>query len=225
MTVLEVYEKYLIKVNRNDSNSNIHVPRGKFVLIYNEWAREWENEKLELKKSTKEVDELNDLLVADLELKKLKVTKDYVEYDLPENFLDFTSSYSIATKGRCEHRIDNWELKAYNNPVYLTDSNHSPSFEWEESLVQLGGKRVRIYTGDFKLKTSFISYYRFPKDIDIEGYIRLDGKPSTNIDPELDDLAVDQIISRAALETIRNSQNPDAFQFAKDRIAVEEVRK
>lgn len=225
MTVLEAYQKYLMKVNRNDSNSNIQVPKGKFVLIFNQEARRWEQEKFQLKQGSRELDDLQSLLVLPTKLKRVAINSDSVDYELFKNFFGFASSYSIVKNGKCERRIDNWEVKTHNVPTYLIDSNHRPSFEWEESLLQIGNDIVRVFTDDFKIKDTYFSYYRFPKDIDIEGYIRLDGKASTNIDPELDDLVTDEIISRAALETIRNSQNPDAFPFAKDRISTEEIRK
>ena len=37
----ELYKKFLLKINKNDTNSNVKVPISQFVLIYNEQQRLW----------------------------------------------------------------------------------------------------------------------------------------------------------------------------------------
>jgi len=59
-------------------------------------------------------------------------------------------------------------------------------------------------------------------NLDIEGYIHLDGIPSTNIPIPLSEQYVDQIINLAAEEFERNFQNPNDLQIAKDRTRSQE---
>lgn len=224
-TSLEAYESYLIKANRNDSNSNIHLPRGKFVIVFNEQARKWMKNKFRRKLSSSELDELSDLLVDDFELKKIGANRDNVDFELPEDFYNMASSTSIVTRKECERVIDNWEAKSHNIRVLLTDENNRPSFDFEETPLIIANNKIKIYFDDFFIKNAFLSYYKFPDPIDLEGYIKVDGSRSENIDPKLNDMAVDEIVNRCVIETTRNSQNPDAFPFAKDRITTEEEEK
>lgn len=217
-TSLGAYEQLLLKVNRNDSNSNIHVPRGKFVNVFNEQQRNWLKNKLASDLSSDDVDGLSDLLQDDIPLDKIQTHKDHVDFTLPEDFYSFAASYSIASRGDCLNRpIVNWNTKGKNIRLLLQDDNSSPSFDYEETLLSIASKRVRIYFTDFTVDEVYLSYYRLAKDIDLEGYVKIDGTQSATIDPELDDVAVDEIVSRCALEIMRNNENAEGFQFAKER--------
>jgi len=81
--------------------------------------------------------------------------------------------------------------------------------------------KIFVFKNDFVVDDCYLNYYRSVREIDIEGYIRLDGKPSTNIDPDIQDQYVDEVIDRCALEIIRRYENPDGFQYAKERISTE----
>ena len=216
---LEAYNQLLLKVNRNDSNSNIHVPRGKFVTVFNEQARLWLKEKLEQYKGTDNLNELNDLLQDDVPLEKAKTHRDHVDFTLPEDFYAFASSYSLATKEDCKNRVlVNWDTKGKNLRVLLTDAHSAPSFEYEETLVSLSKGKMKVYFTDFHIDEVYLSYYSLPAPIDLEGYTKLDGSRSTTINPELAADAVDEIINRCAAEIMRNNQNAEGFGFAKDRL-------
>lgn len=222
MTSLEAYENFLIKVNRNDSNSNVHVPKGKFVVLYNEQAPKWLKQKLKFKVANNEINELNSLLVDDISLELVRFHIDHYDFKLPDNFFDISSSFSIATKGSCSRTLDNWPVKDKDIRVLLRDSNNKPSFEYEETLCTAANNNLKVYVDGFKIKDVYLSYYKQPKNIDIEGYINLNNQPSTNIDPDLPDFAVKEIVSRCALEFHGISENQDGFQVSKDRILTEE---
>lgn len=222
MTALDAYEKLLLKVNRNDTNTNIHVPRGKFVVVYNEQRHKWLAEKLEDKINSIDLDDISELLVEPTPLEKLSTERDYVSFKLPDDFFGFSSSYSLASKGECSARpIINWNTKSRDLPWLLKDKNHDPSFEYEETLLSIASNKVRVYFSDFTIDEAYLSYYREPKAIDVAGYVKLDGTPSQDINPDLSDMLVDEIISRCAAEIMRNNQNGEGFQFAKDRIQSE----
>jgi hypothetical protein len=218
-TSLGAYAQLLLKVNRDDSNSNIHVPRGKFVTIFNEQQRRWLLERLDKDVSSDDLDNLSDLLVDDDPLEKVRVHRDHVEFTLPRDFVAFSSSYSLATRGECTNRVlVNWNTKSKNLRIMLQNANESPSFDYEETLVSIASGKFRVYFTDFLVDEAFLSYYRYAKNIDLEGYVDLNGQPSQNIDPELEDGLVDEIIDRCAAEIMRNNQNAEGFGFAKERI-------
>lgn len=222
MTALEAYENFLIKVNKNDSNSNINVPKGKFVILFNEQSKKWLKQKLKRKISTNEIDELNSLLVDNFELVLSNKHFDHYDFALPEDFFDISSSFSSATKGSCSRIIDNWPIKDKNIRVLLRDSNYKPSFEYEESLCTAVNNKLKVYFDDFDITNTYLTYYKEPLNIDIEGYIKSNNEASININPDLPDFAVNEITSRCALEVQGITENSQGYTVAKDRIEIEE---
>jgi hypothetical protein len=221
MTSLEAYQNLLLKVNRNDSNSNINVPRGQFVLIFNEQLAKWTCEKVQKKLSSEELDELNDLLEDEKELVKISSNRNYDYFAIPENFYKVSSSYSIANRDGCERILTNWNLKSPDARVILNDENSNPSFDFEETPMFITQGRAKIYFSDFTIEKAFLSYYRTPSPIDIEGYINLDGTLSKNIDPDISEANVNEIVTRCAAEIMRNNQNVEGLNLQKDRIPYE----
>jgi hypothetical protein len=218
MTSLEAYQELLLKVNRNDSNSNIHVPRAKFVIVYNEQQRNWLKETLKNNLDSDDLDELNDLLVDDVSLTKIKVHRDHVDFELPSDFYRFSNSYCLADRDECKGRpLVVWNTKSKNIRTLLQSENHNPSFDYEETICSIASEQLRVYFSDFTITDLFLEYYRFAKDIDLEGYVHLNGNLSTNIHPELGDDMVDEILNLCAKEIMRNNENANGLQFAKDR--------
>lgn len=224
MIALQAYERFLVKLNKNDTNANVNVPKGRFVVIYNEQSKRWLKEKLKQKLSTDELDELSTLLVDPIEpLVKLNKHFDHVDFQVPNDFFQASSSYVIASKGECKGRVlDNWNTKGKNIRILLRDENNKPSFEYEETLFGVSDGKIKVYFDDFEIDEVFLSYYRTPKDIDITGYINSLNQPSTNIDPDLPDMAINEIISRCVTEVTRNVGDPQGFQFSKERQQTEE---
>lgn len=222
MTSLQAYNSLLTKTNREDTNSNIYVPRGKFVVIYNEQARRWFKSKLKRKLSSDELDELSDLLVDNIEVKRIGRHIDHIDFQLPADYYSLASSFSEASRKGCKKRLTNWKAKPHDIPVLLKDENNNPSFDFEETPLSIAGEKIKVYFTDFNINKVYLNYYRFPKDIDVEGYINLDGSQSTNINPELDNMAVDEIISRCAIEIMRDNEKREGFEYAKERIETEE---
>lgn len=222
MTSLQAYKQFLLKLNKNDSNTNINVSKGEFVLRYNEIQHFWLNEKLKLKESLDEIHELEELLVTDEELQFDSAKPRYYSFKMPSVYCHYDSSYTLAEKGNCGERIlHNWFIKPKNLNVLLRDENNNPSFEYEETLVILSNKLLNVYYTDFKPKKVFLTYYREPGKIDIEGYNKLDGTQSTNIDPTVNDDIVHEILNRVVLEVIRSYENPEGYVLAADRLKQE----
>lgn len=221
MTSLEAYQNLLLKVNRNDSNSNINVPRGQFVLLYNEQLTKWTCEKLQKKLDSDELDELNDLLEDEIELDKISSNRDYDYFTVPENLHKFSSAYVVAERDGCERILTAWNLKSPDIRVILNDENNNPSFDFEETPMYITNGKAKIYFSDFTIKNAFLTYYKMPGAIDIEGYIKVDGTASQNIDPDISGPNVLEIVTRCAAEVMRNNQNVEGLQMQKDKIPFE----
>lgn len=218
MTSLQLYQNFLIKVNKNDSNSNISVPKGKFVIIYNEQAKKWLENALRKKVSTNEIDRLNSLLVDNNKLVLDAKHMDHYDFYLPSDFFDISSSFSIAERNDCERVLDNWPVKDKNVRVLLSDSNFNPSFDFEETLCSAVNNKLKVYFNDFEIKEVFLTYYRQPKDIDVEGYIKENNQPSQTIDPDVPDFIANEILDRCALEVQGIIENAEGYSVSKEKV-------
>lgn len=222
MKAIEAYQKLLLKINKNDTNSSINISKAEFVLIFNEQKRRWLTEKVKTDQPTIKIADLGNLLVINKPLNKIKDDANSVYFEIPLNFHTFDSSYSLASKGKCKDRpLTNWLVKSRNIPVLLQDTNNSPSFEYEETICIISEGSLVIYTDDFKITNCYLTYYKEPLDIDLAGSITSTGMTS-DIDPtELNNEQIEEILNRCALEIVRNYENTEGFQLAQQRINTE----
>lgn len=222
MKVIELYKSFLLKINKNDTNSNINISKGEFVILYNEQKKIWLEEKLKSKSNDIDIHDLERLYIKDKEIFKSKSDTNSSHFELPTDYYKYDSSFSLAKKGKCLRELSNWLVKPKNVNTLLNDTNNSPSFEYEETLCIISQNHIVVYKDDFDIEKVYISYYKVPMDIDIEGYIKFDGTLSTNIDPiDLNHKSISEIINRCAIETIRIYENPEGFQLAQHRIQTE----
>lgn len=217
MTANEVYVKLLQKVNENFTNDNIALDKSRAYLHINEAQNKYVEWTLQ-KRNDDSLRDIQRLLVDDKSLEFLNKHLQHSNYKLPENYFDFSNITVFATKGKCQNKpILPIEIKDENKNLLEFDYNNKPSFEYRETFYNLSDDSVKIYFSDFNITRVYLSYYRYPKKINFEGYIMADGSPSTNSDPEWDDRQMDRIISIAAKDfnTVMGRQTID---IDKDRI-------
>src|SRR6185437_4628785 len=90
------YLKFLQKINKNSTQFNIACDKGRFVLIFNEVKNRWVETNLKSKDSIL-IDNLRETINTASLVTPSKVTNDYVEYPLPEDYYEH-----ILTKTTCE---------------------------------------------------------------------------------------------------------------------------
>jgi hypothetical protein len=81
---------------------------------------------------------------------------------------------------------------------------------------------LRVFVKDFKINKVTFTYYSVIPEFDIEGYVNINGNPSTNKPIELSDQYVDQIINLAAEEYMRDFQSSIGLQIAQNRTSSQE---
>lgn len=222
MTAQQAYKEFLLKINKNDTNTNVHISKANFVIYYNQQAQVYVREKIISKGDNTEINDLDVLLVVDKPLILVDNKDLYTIFELPQDYFDIVSSYSIAKKDECSGRIlYNWNMKPKNRNVLLANTNTKPSFEYEETYIQLSDFKLLVFTDNFEIEKQFLTYYRIPRAIDLKGYQKLDGSQSIDIDPDMPDIQVNEILNRCAIEVIRSYENPEGFQLAKDRLSQE----
>jgi hypothetical protein len=203
MTSTEAYKRLLLKVNKNDTNSDIDISKGEFVLLYNEQKDRWLGEKILEKQNRDDIFDLEAMQVKYKMLDRVDNRDTYTTFELPDNYFAYISSYSECSSGECGGVIvRHYPFKPKNENTLLENANFEPSV-------------------DFTVDKTFLNYYREVGKIDIVGYRKLDGSMSTDVDPDILDVYVDEILNRCAIEIIRRYENPSGFPLAKDRIATE----
>ena len=122
---------------------------------------------------------------------------------LPQ-YMFYVDAYALGSKGKCKDVIIsvNHDLTKHKEVITLMNSSHyKPSFEYQETFDTLSGNSLELYTdGTFTLTECFLSYIRYPKPIDMYGYVKLDGTESIKQDCELPYYLKDSIINLAIEE-------------------------
>ena len=214
MTSVEVIEKVREKINKNSINDNIAFDNPRIILAVNEA----QNKIVELiieKKNEDDISYIQKLVVNDLKLiKSSKKSDDSDYFEIPKNFFHPINVKVYANDSKCKRkRINAWEAKGQNTHELLTDQNNKPSFYWEETFYTIGQDKYRIYKDKtFEIEQVNLDYYRYPKKIDIEGYIDVNNKNTFNQDPELDDKIMDKIIDIAVKDLNINVENLNRLQ-------------
>ena len=218
MTPEEAYLKFLQKVNKNYTNDNISVDKGRFVQVYNESQNKFIEWALD-KRNEDDIRDIQELVVLDKKLNEGGKFEEHQSFNLPSDFFSFNNAKAFATKGSCGNtRIFLNEIKHENEEEVLRDKFNKPSFEYREAPYTIGKNAVNIFNGDFKINRVLLNYYRHPIQLDIAGYTNINNKPSVSVIPEFQDEVIDRILSIAAKEFNINSDNLERVGIDKDRI-------
>lgn len=140
---------------------------------------------------------------------------------LSPKFMFYLDSYMIADKDACKDRIiyANGDLVKHSDiTTLLQNSNYIPSFEYQETIVDISSDELHYYTdGTFTPKKVYLSYIRYPKEIDLEGYVHFDGTDSTNVDCELEDYLEDELLDLTVESLAMYTENQPAVQYSQMR--------
>lgn len=141
---------------------------------------------------------------------------------LSPKYLFYIDSYILADKGRCKNRRlhVNEDLARHGDILILLDNVHyRPSFEYQETFLTISSDKVSIYSdGTFTPTKIYISYLRYPKYINKEGYIGLNGEASITQDCELEDYLEDELVDLTVEDLAEYTENASATQSAQFRI-------
>tara|TARA_R100001480_G_scaffold67115_1_gene78649 strand:+ start:1319 stop:1987 length:669 start_codon:yes stop_codon:yes gene_type:complete len=218
MKVQEAYLRFLTKVNRNLSSNNIVASKDRFVLLYNEEQIRYLDYSLDFRNDA-DLSNAEEFLVVDSNVLPLSAIDNIVPLDLNDDWFEVSSAYAYVDTSECKNiRLSLFEIKNFDQEQLAIDANNAPSIRYRESPYYIGNNNLNVYTKDFTIKRGIVTYYRFPKPIDISGYIDIDGTASTDIDPEGTDWWVNKIISMCAESFFRNYGDANLVTINKDRI-------
>src|ERR1700749_1161206 len=146
MTSVEAFKRFQLKINKNDTNTDVDINRGEFVLLYNEQKDVWLREKVEAYQSSDDVQDLQEVQVKYKPLELSYNEKTYDVFKLPEDFFNYITSYSSCSDGTCsEVIVRHLPFKPKNENMLLESSNYEPSLEFEETIVDLSNNQLFVY--------------------------------------------------------------------------------
>jgi hypothetical protein len=209
------YQKFLLKINKGNTEFNIQCDKARFALIINEVKNIWENDKLKNKDSIL-IDDIQSLVVT---TSKINGTDkgDFIEFPIDSNFFECISVTCEAVKNKCKKVIFSRPSKGQNKNLLEFDENQKPDFDWEWTFHQIASNSIKVYKTDFTIPKITVTYYLNLPTFDIEGYINIDNTNSTNQPLPIDDRFMDEIINYAVEEFFRSSENSIGYQLADSR--------
>jgi hypothetical protein len=146
--------------------------------------------------------------------------------ELSPKYMFYIDSYVLADKGRCKDRQIwiNRDLAKHGDLQFILNNVHyKPSFEYQETFNFLSSDQISIFTdGTFAPKQIFISYMRYPKYIDKEGYVKFDGSDSQNQNCELETYLEDELLDLTVQNLAMFTENASAVQSSQMRIQTNE---
>lgn len=187
---------------------------------------------LGLEGSRKRYEDLQNLIVDHSSPLDLKLTDENIHQytadltQLTPKYLFYIDSYVVADKGKCKNKkiwVNKDLTKHADVSMLLNNSHYKPSFEYEETFSTLADNKIAVYTdGTFTPKKIYVSYLRYPKYINKEGYVDLDGNETSNQDCELASYLEDELVDLAVQDLAEYTENSSAVQSAQFRIQTSE---
>lgn len=173
----------------------------------------------------KRYDDLENFVVPDVALtldqdKTSKLNKYVAPLKKIEDYMFYIDCYFLCDKGPCKgHIVVGNRVKHGDLQTVLNNSNTNPSFEYQETPVTVSDEILEMYTdGSFTPTIAHISYLRYPKKVDMEGYIHFDGTQSINVDSEFKAFLKDELVDLAVQELAFATENQGAIQASQQRI-------
>lgn len=218
MTINQAYITFTQLVNRNSTNDNLSVDKPRFVLLFNRVAKAYTEWILE-KSNQDDLRDIQKLLVLDYKLTKSSSKESFTEFNLPSDYFNFSNLQVFSSKESCKNiKLGSFEVKNQDVEELLIDEFNRPSFEFRETFYTISADKIAIYKSDFNLDKALLSYYRYPIEVNMSGFIDLEGNNTTDIDPEFDDKVVNKILIACAKDYSLNSSDFNKYQLEKDRL-------
>jgi hypothetical protein len=230
--VQELIYEFKLMINKVNRQDNVDIPVEDIIIYLNRAQLSWIKTKINpnnvyktgYESIRKRIDDLQILKVSNFKLIPTKTNDSYlIGYECPldsvSNYMFYVSSHCLATKKKCDKNIGIDLVKQGDIRTMYFDSNFSPSFEWRSTLATIGDDKLYVYTADeFTVKEVYMTYLRYPNSIDVDGYEKLDGTLSQNVDCELPEYAKHDIVDLAVKFAAQSNDNQTQALFAEDRI-------
>lgn len=216
MKINDAYLEFLNIVNGNNTTNNISVDKPRFIMLFNQ-AQVNIVEYILNKRSEDIKRYITTLLVPNKKLEHISDSKRYSVYKLPKDFLDHSSLLVSAESLDCSSAIlSSFEIKDENVEELFNDFNTIPSIDYRETFYHFSGNNtIQVFKNDFSISKVNLTYYRYPKKVEISGYFNSSGiEVVSNIDPEFDDKMVYKILRVMSKNFSANNTDTQSLQVA-----------
>lgn len=230
MTIQELVYDYKRKLDKLDSQDYPDIPLPVIIRDLNE-----AQQKIVLTRyspnnlyrqgfegSQKRIDELSYLVVPDEQLSgAIKVADNIYSFNLENTQKDYLfllrANFLVSTATCTDILLDGISSKTDNLNTILSSPFEKPSLSWRETPYRIADNKLRVYSdGEFKVTKAIIDYLRYPRKMDIVGYIDFDGTNSTNVECELPEFLQNDIVDAAVtLARLNLKDDVTAQQYRK----------
>lgn len=224
-----LYE-FELKLNKISREDNQNIPLENKIIFLNEAQISWIKSKLNQNNIykigyegfRKRIDDLQVLKVNNYRLGSKKTDNlRFIGYESNLSALDYMfyiNSYADCNSKKCNATIGIDLIKEGELDTRYFDDFYKPSFIWRTTLATMGADKLYVYTdGNFEVNNVYLTYLRHPLQIDLEGYIKLDGSNSINQNCELPEYAKNDIVDLAVKYAAQSSDNNFQTQMSKER--------
>lgn len=211
----DLFLKAKQKVEENLTNSSIALDKGRFVYLFNEAQNRYASFILG-RKTDEAIRAIQRLVVFGKRLKRTRKISNPSGFlfELPDDFFAFSNVTGIVSKGSCSVKdFVFFEAKNENVHVLLSDEFNKPSFDGRETFYTVGDNGILVFTDEFSVDSLFLTYYRYPIQVNLAGHYTPSGQPSVDVDPEWDDKVCDFIVSMIAKQFNLNEGDLQKYQF------------
>lgn len=212
MSSEELYIYVQDLINKNSTNSKSYLSKREFVSLYKINSIKYVNYLLNNRN--------DDLIrtIANLreyeDIDFVEGTEQFDKFSFPEDYLNFINVSSTLKNDECSGIQTEvmTEIKPEEADKYYNDAYNEPSIKYAETLYAIYGEGLIVYKKGFDIKNVTLYYYRKPAEIDLEGYEKLDGEQSENIDPDMSDSALIEVANMIAKQFAGATENLNQFQ-------------
>lgn len=232
MTSLEVLVKVRNRLNKVDTQDDENLAVYSIIEAFNKAQlnvvnrlfNRNNNYKTGVESTKKRIDDLRVLI--NTNPINLNISKQDIYYvaDLPKDYFHHIRIECLAKNESCQEK----RLKVYlgeesNLNTLLTNEHLNPNFDWAETIATITEDNLKVFTlNKFEIKKVFLTYLRFPVNIDAPGYIKEDGSNSTQIDPELPDDIIEMCIDETTRIMSGDMHNQLSNQISQQNLQMNE---
>lgn len=213
MKASEVYDKFILKSEKNSINDGLSTDKRRFIELYNEYQIRY----FEYIRGLKNEDEnryIESLLIKDFKISESDKNSNYYSFKIPKNYLNLSSVYALGSKGNCKNQRISLPIEVLDEEVnlYLDDENTKPSFEYRESIYTIGGKSINVYYSDFQINSIRLSYYRYPIELRLLNNDNPESDFDDSFEVDFDNKSINKIIS-ASVAGFDINDNSERWQL------------
>lgn len=218
MKILDCYLRALQRAEENLTNGGLTLDKGRFVNLFNDSQIRLVRSILD-RKNDDRIRDIQKLVVFDRILEVKGAYVDRALYSLPDDYFAFSNVRMKFRRGDCVAVDFNiHEAKNENVHKLLADEFNKPSFDYRDTFYVIGEDGVNVFVDDFTCEQVKLTYYRYPTNVDISGYIRSDSTQSKDIDPELSDELVDEILNMVQRQFALNKNDIEVYSANQNNV-------